>query len=86
MIERKKSPQLSFGIEAEKAFIPESLLDKSWGKEIVSFLEGRNNWKDRPFGPFVCFVFVVKSLRDLFLIPQIGKCKAKKRTKNMLGV
>lgn len=85
MIERKKSPQLSFGIEAEKAFIPESLLDKSWGKEIVSFLEGRNNWKDRPFGPFVCFVFSSQEFERFIFNPSNWQVQSEEKDKKYAG-
>lgn len=85
MIERKKSPQLSFGIEAEKAFIPESLLDKSWGKEIVSFLEGRNNWKDRPFGPFVCFVFTSQEFERFIFNPSNWQVQSEEKDKKYAG-
>lgn len=58
MKERKGfSPQLSFGqTEEGGVFVPENVLDRAWGSEVMKFLEGRTNWKNRPSGLALGFV------------------------------
>lgn len=56
-MKERMSSQLRFGIEDNKFFVPESILDKDYGEQIVPFLEKRKIWQHRPKGDAVLIYY-----------------------------